>query len=478
MRKSREIALRILARVDIEGAYASILLDVELRGLSCDARDKSLITELVYGVLRWRRTLDWYVEQVSNKPLKKMHPWLRRILWLGAYQILFLDKIPPSAAINESVTLAGTYGRKAGLPARTAKGLVNGILRSLHRSLGTLRAPDTLPEPVARLSTTYSFPEWLVSRWISRFGVPGAEDACRINNVPPALSVRVNSLKTSLAELEMRLRSHVETIRPLPYALPGLAISGHASFSNFPEYQQGLFTVQNASSLLIGLILDPQPGESILDACAGTGTKTTHLAELMQNKGSILALDVHAGKLTRLQHMCGRLGVTIVETHNTDATQYTPQSQQYFDRVLVDAPCSGLGVLRRHPEAKWTTQESNIFQLQNLQQRILDHMAACVRPGGVLVYSTCTTEPEENQHVIEAFLHTHSHFQTESVAPLLPGELRQWVMPEGWLLIDPLQPLFDGFFGARLRRNEGARKRNEGGEGGVAPQNAYTYRSP
>lgn len=457
MQNSREAALKLLARVEIEHAYASILLDAELRRVGYDTHDRALITELVYGVLRWRKTLDWYLEQVSKKPLRKMHPWLRRILWLGAYQLLFLDKIPPSAAINESVILAGKYGRKAGLPAQTAKGLVNGILRSLQRAREILRAPEMLDDPIARISTTYSFPEWLVARWVARFGVSGAEEACRMNNTPPVLSARVNSLKTSLAALETRLCSRVTSVNTLPFGLPGFVLRGHPPLADLQEYQQGLLLVQNTSSLLIGNILSPQPGESILDACAGTGTKTTHLAELMQNQGTILALDVHAGKLDRLQAACQRLGVTIVRTHCADAAQFSPQPEQQYDRVLVDAPCSGLGVLRRHPEAKWTTQESLLAELATLQQRILAQVAKWVRPDGVLLYSTCTTEPEENQHVIKTFLSGHPDFRTEPVGSYVPEGIHQCVTPEGWLLIDPSRPLFDGFFGARLKRVEGVR---------------------
>ncbi len=454
MQNSREIALIVVARVETEQAYAGIVLDAELRRSSCDARDKALVAELIYGVLRWQSTIDWYVQQVSNKPLKKMHPWLRRIVRLGAYQLLFLDKIPPSAAINESVILAGKYGRKAKLPIKTAKGVVNGILRSLHRRRDSLQRPETLPDPAARLAAMYSFPEWLVRRWLARFGETGAEDACRINNMPPTLSIRQNSLKISLAELAEQLQTRVATVEPFPYDLPGFSLSGHPAVPDFPEYQQGLLTVQNASSILIGQILDPQPWESVVDICAGTGTKTAHLAELMRNQGSILALDVHAGKLKRLQAACKRLGVTIAQTQCADATQFLPPSGQQYDRVLVDAPCSGIGVLRRHPEAKWTTQESDFRRLQALQQRILHQAATCVRPGGILVYSTCTTEPEENQHVAQTFLQNQPDFQTEFVGAYIPEELHDRITPEGWLLIDPPQPVFDGFFGARLRRQE------------------------
>lgn len=453
MKKSRELALQMLARIEASDAYTGILLDAELRISSLDARDKALVTELVYGVTRWRKTLDWYVAQVCKKPLRKAHPWLRHILRLGCYQLLFLDKIPASAAINESVNLAGTYGKKIGMPAQTAKGFVNATLRNLERRRATLRLPETLTDPVERLATAYSYPEWIVTRWIARFGQAGAERACQINNRPSPLIIRVNTVKTTRAELARSLESRVKSVIPLPGELPGLVLSGHPPVAELPEYQQGHFTVQNAASLVISLLLDPQPGETVLDACAGSGTKTSHLGELMQNQGKILAVDRHAGKLQKLRENCHRLGIRIVETHCDDVSQLSWhyfQAKQTVDRILVDAPCSGLGVLRKHPEAKWTTEDRLMLELQQVQVRLLSDVARVLHPGGVLVYSTCTTEPEENEQVVEKFLSLDRTYRIDSVSPYLPENLHPCVTQEGFLRIDPPQPYFDGFFGARL----------------------------
>jgi len=450
MRNSRELALQILFRIESGKAYIGVLLDTELGKSSLDSRDKALTTELVYGIVRWRKTLDWYLDQVCKKPMRKTHPWLRHILRLGGYQLLFLDKIPPSAAVNESVKLAGKYSSKSKIPARSAKGFVNAALRQLQRSRNKLQSPDTLFDPVARLAITYSFPEWLIKRWVSRFGESGAENACHINNQPSPLIIRVNTLKTSLSELQHTLSSSVKSVTALPAAIPGFVLSGHPPISELPGYQNGYFTVQNAASILIALTLDPQPGEKILDACAGSGTKTTHIGELMKNRGEITAVDIHAGKLQRLRGNCQRLGITIVQTYHGDMT--TSLDFQGFDRILVDAPCSGLGVLRKHPEAKWTKQESQILELQQLQVGLLLHAAKLLRPGGILVYSTCTTEPEENEEVIKKFLQDMKSFQIETLNPYLPDTLQQYVTQEGFLRIDPPQQYFDGFFCARLSR--------------------------
>lgn len=456
MTTSRELAFQILTRIETEQAYTGIVLDTELTRSGFDARDKALVTELVYGVVRWQKTLDWYLEQVCHKPLRKTHPLLRQILRLGGYQLLFLDKVPASAAINESVKLAGKHSKPTGLPPPKAKGFVNATLRALDRARPTLRAPETILDESDRLATVYSYPEWRIARWRARWDRATTEQICRINNQPPAMIIRVNCLKTSLAELQSRLRAQVQTVTPLPGNLPGLVLTEHPPIAELAEYQNGLFTVQNAASMLIGLVLDPQPGERILDACAGSGTKTTHLAELMQNRGDILAIDLHAGKLDRLQDNCRRMGISIARTWCGDVTHFPEragnQAFPLYDRVLLDAPCSGLGVLRRHPEAKWTKQPTQIAELQQLQQRLLRHVAAFVRPNGVLVYSTCTTEPEETQHVMTTFLQTVSNFHITPLQPVLPEFLHANITPEGFLLLDPPQEYFDGFFCARLIR--------------------------
>lgn len=458
MQNSRELAVHILARIEAEQAYANIVLDAELRKSSLrDPRDRALVTELVYGVLRWQKRLDWYLDQICKKPLQQSSPWLRHILRVGGYQVLMLDKIPPSAAINESVKLAEKYRKKLNLPANTAKGVVNGILRQLHRSLETLRRPETIPDVIPRLAAQYSYPEWMVTRWVQRLGEQGAETCCRIQNQPPLLMLRVNPLKTSRAALQESLSNYAGKITPLPDPLNGLVLAGAPALAELRWYQQGECTIQNAASMLISQILDPKPSENILEACAGVGIKTTHIGELMENRGKITAIDIHENKLGRLQENCQRTGISIVQPYRADMTMLLDlpashfQKDRGFHRILVDAPCSGLGVLRKHPEAKWTVEESHIHSLQQLQLQLLNRSVSLLHlEHGVLVYSTCTTEPEENEEVITQFLQDHPGFQIESPQKYLPSELHACITAQGFLRIEPPQEYFDGFFCAKL----------------------------
>ncbi len=460
MENSRDLAVQILARIEAEQAYANIILDTELQKASLrDPRDKALTTEIVYGVLRWQKRLDWYLDQVCKKPMQQAPPWLRHILRVGSYQILMLDKIPPSAAINESVKLADKYRRKLKLPAHTAKGVVNGILRQLHRSLATLRAPETIPDKVTRLAVQSSYPEWLVKRWFQRLGEQDAEACCRIQNQPSHLMLRVNPFKTSCAALQKSLAEYAGNITPLPDPLNGLVLDGAPAFAELQCYQRGECTLQNAASMLVSQILDPKPRESILEACAGAGIKTTHIGELMENDGKITAVDIHENKLIRLQENCQRIGISIVRAYQGDMTTQLDlpaphfQDGQGFDRILVDAPCSGLGVLRKHPEAKWTVEEHHIHPLQHLQLQILNQSVSLLNAQhGVLVYSTCTTEPEENEDVIAQFLQDHPGFEIESPQKYLPRELHACITSQGFLRIEPPHEYFDGFFCAKLVR--------------------------
>lgn len=460
MQNSRELAVRILARIEAEQGYANIILDAELRKASLrDPRDNALVTEIVYGVLRWQKRLDWYLDQICKKPMHKSPAWLRHILRVGTYQLLMLDKIPPSAAINESVKLAEKYKKHLKMPVKTAKGVVNGILRQLHRTQETLTSPDMIPDVVTRLAVQHSYPEWMVRRWVQRLGGQRAEACCRIQNYPSHLMVRVNTLKTSFADLRETLIPHVKELTPLPDPLNGFVIAGAAGMSELPGYQQGECTIQNAASMLVSLILDPKPWENILEACAGAGIKTAHIGELMENRGMITAVDIHEKKLKRLQENCQRMGVTIVQPYQGDMTTHLDlpashfQNDQGFHRILVDAPCSGLGVLRKHPEAKWTVEEAQIPDLQQLQLRILQRTVPLLHTvHGVIVYSTCTTEPEETHEVVARFLQSNPGFQIEPLHTYLPPELHACLTSEGFLQIEPPQEYFDGFFCVRLVR--------------------------
>ncbi len=453
MTNARELALNILTRIEDEQAYINLLLDAELQKTKfIDARDAGFVTELAYGVVRWQRRLDWLLDQVCNRPMQKTDPELRRLLRLGAYQLLMLDRVPASAAINETVKLAGKLGKESKLPPQVAKNFVNGVLRQLDRKRGELQAPETISDPVIRLANTHSFPDWMIARWIGRLGEDGAAEYCRRQNQPTSLTLRVNLLKTSTKNLREQFVQRGFNVEALPGNLPGLVVSGAPPTL---EFEQGLCVAQNASAMLISLILDPRPGEHVLDACAGSGVKATHLADLMRNQGHLTAADLHEGKNRRLLALCERLGISNVRTVCSDMTtarNLPGMPDAGYDRILVDAPCSGFGVLRKHPEAKWTRQEAHINDMAVLQLRLLLNAANLLKHGGALVYSACTTEPEENEQVIAEFLKQTDGFRIESPAPLLPSEFHPWITPEGFLRIEPPDGNFDGFFCARLVR--------------------------
>ena len=404
MARAREIALEILTRVEEDRAFADLLLDHHLSTGDLDPRDCGLATELTYGVLRWRGRLDAYLRETSHRPLATLPSWLRNLLRLGAYQCLFLDRVPPHAAVHESVKLARERGHE-GIAL-----FVNAVLRTLLRKGRALPEPD---DPIEALALRHAFPPWLVRRWVARSGGEEAELLMNALNERPPFTIRINTLRLTREEIILRLKSEGVEALPTRHAPDGLILETPLLPDVSPSYREGLWTVQDEASILIGHFLSPKPGERIADLCAAPGGKTTHLAQLMGNRGQILAVDPHAGRLELTRKACRRFGATIVESVLGEAQ--TLGHRASFDRVLVDAPCSNLGILRRAPELKWNRREEELSQLADTQTEILRAAAALVRPGGVLVYSTCSLEPEENEAVVGALRATHPEF-----APHLP----------------------------------------------------------
>jgi 16S rRNA (cytosine967-C5)-methyltransferase len=435
--KAREKALEILCRIET-GAYADSLLDRARQ--TFDARDSAFILELVYGTLRNRTHLDWTLDQFSAQPLAKTDTWTRNILRLGAYQMLFLDKVPVSAAVNTAVDLAKDHGNKSSY--------VNGLLRSLDRKRASIVGPGP-DDPVRKLSILHSHPEWLVRRWVKRFGEETAEKLLRENNRPAPLIIRANALKTTRDRLKDSLGAEGAVAIETAYSKVGLEIISSPGLRSLAAYAQGWFMVQDQAAQLIGLMLGPRPGETVLDACAAPGGKATHLAELMENRGSVIALESDQGRIGKIRENSARLGITIVSPVRGDATKYR---EGRFDKVLIDAPCSGLGVLRRHPDGRWNKNERTIRERAVLQRGILENCALLLKPGGTLVYATCTTEPEENEEVIDSFLTEHNEFGVEGPQRFLPASTARLVDGKGFFRTFPDEPAMDGFFGARLVR--------------------------
>lgn len=440
----REVAVEILLKVEKRNAYSDILLDHSLRRSSFSPRDRALLTQLVYGTLRWRGRIDWHLSQFLHRSLSSMNAYLRNLLRLTLYQLLFLNKVPDYAAVNEGVELAKRYG------GTRVGGLVNGVVRRILRERDKVCMPDPLKDTVGYLSTYWSHPDWLVRRWIDYFGREDTESLLEANNQESPLTLRANGLKGNREALLETWRGMGLDAAPTPWSPQGIRVKAASAVDQLPGFQEGLFQVQGEASQLIGFLLDPRAGERILDACAAPGGKTTHLAELMEDKGELIATDISARGLEKLKQNVQRLGLISVRPFLVDITKgLTGPLALPYDRILVDAPCSGLGTLRSHPEAKWHKGEGDIRRLSRLQERIVNQLSSHLKPGGILVYATCTLTREENEGVVEAFL--KRDFVLEDVRRYLPSEAQSLASGKYFLAL-PHRHNTDGFFAARMRK--------------------------
>jgi 16S rRNA (cytosine967-C5)-methyltransferase len=428
-----------------------------------DGRDRAFAMELVYGVLRRQETLDWRLEPALKKPLPRLPLMVQMLLRMGMYQLIYMDRVPASAAVNESVNLAKANKAQLG---RDWSGLVNAVLRTVTR-LPERPFSELQPDPALGLSIRYAVPQWLCTRWVEQMGVERAEAACQTVSAVPVLTLRVNRRRATRDAFLEQLRHEGIAARPTAVSPVGVILEEGRAVTTIPGFQDGLFYVEDEAAQLVPLLLDPQPDERILDVCAAPGGKATHLAELMSNRGQIVAMDRHAVRLQVLKENCQRLGVTIIAPFVGDARELgtvvsrqktDPQipSPVVFDRILVDAPCSGIGVLRRHPDAKGKKDAGMFARHQVLQGEILEGAFTVLRPGGVLVYSTCSTEPEETEAVIARFCQDHSDCVRESIVPWLPASALPFVTVQGALSTMGNALGMDGFYAVRLRKTQGS----------------------
>lgn len=441
---ARDAAVRIVYRVLREGAYSNIAIKQELDEGGLGRLDKALVTEIVNGTLRNLTRIDWIKSQFIKK--NKIEPWIEDIIRCGIYQLLFLDRVPDSAVCNESAELARKHSHEGSVK------FVNGVLRNISRNKDKLDYPDKDKEPVKYLSVYYSHPEWMVKKWVKDYGREFTEELLKANNETPQFTIRCNRLKIDKQELMNILSEENIECSDGRYNSEAVYIRGTSAIDDKASFKKGYYQVQDESSMLVAHIVDPKAGERILDMCSAPGGKTTHIGELMGNQGEIVARDIHSHKLKLVEENCGRLGVSIVRAELYNATLLDEGSINKFDKVLLDAPCSGLGVMRRKPDLRWKKEPDNFKELSKLQKEMLQVASQYVKPGGALIYSTCTINKTENIEVVKDFLSNNQKFQLESIKGEIPESLVCDSAHKGYLELFPNTNGTDGFFIAKMKR--------------------------
>ena len=415
-----------------------------------DERDRAMVADIATGVQRWRARLDHLLAVFSKRPLDRLDPEIVEILRLGAYQLLYHSRVPASAVVDDAVNLAGRAGK------RSAAGFVNAVLRTISRSRSNLPLPPRPANPADRaaaleyLAVSLSHPRWLVARWYDRVGFEAAESWMVFNNTPARLTLRANGLRLDREQLADRLAGEHIVVQPGRFA-PEALIVEEGQPLNGRAIHEGWCVVQDEASQLVALLAGPNPGERVLDTCASPGGKTTAIAAAMRDRGLLVACDVRARRMDLLRRTVAVSGATNVRLVQADLAEGLPFTQS-FDCVLVDAPCSGLGTLRRDPDIRWRRTEADLPELAATQTVMLARAAETVRPGGRLVYATCSSEPEENEAVADAFLATHADFSSvdaRSVAPAVPAAV---VDSRGHLRTLPFAHGLEAFFGAVFER--------------------------
>lgn len=441
---ARLIAVKTLFDIEVKKSFSNIKLNQYFRQYNPEPVDRAFATEILYGTIRWKLKIDYIIQKFSKRDISGISPWVLSCIRTGVYQIFFMDKVPEFAAVNQAVELVKIKDKKS-------SSFVNGVLRNILRNKNEFNNID-VKDSIKKLSIEYSHPEWFVDRFTRIYGEDFVKALMSVNNTPPELIVRVNTLKCRKDELVKLLT--FKGIECIDGRLDeSLILKGFSSIEKSEEFMEGLFTIQDESSMLAVKVLDPRKNDRVIDLCSAPGGKSTHMAQLMENKGEIISFDIHEHKLSLIRENAKRLGIDIIKTRLKDSTVFAEEYKDYGDKVLLDAPCSGLGLLRKKPEIRWSIQPRDIMELQKIQMEIIDNASRYVKKEGTLVYSTCTVSQEENEVIIQNFLKNNENFKLESICSFLPEAFKRGnTCKKGYIKLFPNIHDSDGFFIAKLLR--------------------------
>ncbi len=437
---ARGLTVKILNRIERTDAYLDKLVNNELRSGDLSDQDKGLLNELVTGVVRWQIKLDWVLNGFYRGNFPKADINVKNAMRVALYQLMFLDRIPQHAAVNEAVEFVKR------LRNERYAGVVNGVLRNIIRHLHEIRYPDRNDSVVHHLSVVHSHPIWIVKRWIERYGEEQTEKLLIANNEKPSITVRINKVKIQPAEFISLLEKEGLEYSPSPFLDYFVQLRATGGMTQLEMFRKGYFSIQDESAGLVGKLLDPQPYERVIDLCSAPGGKSMHLAELMNNTGEVISVEKYPTRSELIKSAAERLALKNIKIVTHDATTYTTA---IADRVLVDVPCSGLGVLRKKPDIKLKRDVMDIPKLTEIQYRLLEQAGSLTKPGGILVYSTCTIEPEENEAVVQRFLEQHKNFALDDPSSFVN---KTFITPRKTIESYPHIHNIDGSFAARLKR--------------------------
>ena len=439
--KARELALKVLLDIEENNNYSNIAINKHFKNVNLNNQDRGLATEIIYGVIENKYYLDYIIDKLSKIKCKKMNIYVKILLRMGIYQILLLNSISDYAAVNETVSLVKKYDKRS-------SGFVNAILRNVIRQKDTIGEVDLKDDKIMYLATRYSYKPWMIKNWINNFSEEFTEDLLEANSEKPSVYLRTNTLKISRDSLIEKLKSEGINCSIVPTVDEAIRVENLKNIENNQLFKDGLFTIQDISSMIVGRVMNPKENSLVLDVCSAPGGKTTHLATLMNNTGKVVSRDIFDHKLKLIQSTVDRLGLTNVEVQSFDASVLDEESIDKFDYVLADGPCSGLGIIRRKPEIKYK-EKAELKDLPKIQKDILKNASKYVKVGGTLIYSTCTIQYNENIEVIKDFLDNNNNFK---LVPINEVKVDLDNQDNGYLKIYPNIHDIDGFFIAKLER--------------------------